>query len=63
MSDFRAERIIRHKKTGSRSRRAAVTESQKPKAQTEKAPYIFSVLSSYFTVPFLSFWRVTSSLV
>ena len=29
----------------------------------ESCPYIFSLLSSYFTVPFLSFWRVTSPLL
>jgi hypothetical protein len=32
-------------------------------ADSRELYYIFSVLLSYFTMPFLSFWRFTSSLV
>ena len=65
---FERTRISRHKKTTaldrSEQRAAAATESQKAKSDERKAAlYIFSVLPSYFTAPFLSFWRVTSSLV
>ena len=50
------------KKAPSRRRKVA-TESLKLRLITDGRLYIFSVLPSYFTVPFLSFWRVTSSLV
>jgi hypothetical protein len=42
------------------------SEPPRPRAETRRAKsrsYSFSALPSYFTVPFLSFWRETSSLV
>ena len=39
------------------------SRDQEPKTENRELDYSFSVFPSYFTLPFLSFWRVTSSLV
>jgi hypothetical protein len=59
---FEGTRIVRHKKQ--KLSIAASRSDREPKPGEPKSrSYSFSVLPSYFTVPFLSFWRETSSLV